>query len=279
MRKVLQLTCFIAWASLWVVTRTSNAQDLKGLAISAEYVAAPLFKGVAHNEAVQLRIFVPEGEGVQFTQVNLQLDLQAVDAIESLTLFKCKPFERAFETSVAIGSAAPSREVAMPANLQAAPGLTYLWIAVTLKPGADPDSRPTLRVKGVVSEKGSIHAVGQDHPDGYSYRIGIALRKPGDDNVHTYRIPGLVTTGKGTLIAVYDIRHESARDLPGNVDVGMSRSTDGGRTWEPMKTIMDMGPPHENNGIGDPAILFDPKNKYPVGCSIVEQGQSFDRGV
>ena len=34
------------------------------------------------------------------------------------------------------------------------------------------------------------------------------LRKAGDDGVHTYRIPGLATTPKGTLIAVFDLRHK-----------------------------------------------------------------------
>ena len=84
------------------------------------------------------------------------------------------------------------------------------------------------------------------------------MRRAGDNQVDTYRIPGLAATDKGTLLAVYDIRYDNARDLPGNIDVGLSRSTDGGRTWAPMKIIMDMGAPHENNGVGDPAILFDP---------------------
>jgi len=39
------------------------------------------------------------------------------------------------------------------------------------------------------------------------------------------------TTNEGTLIGVYDARRGSSRDLPGDIDVGMSRSTDGGRTW------------------------------------------------
>jgi len=85
--------------------------------------------------------------------------------------------------------------------------------------------------------------------------------------VHTYRIPGLIKTNTKSLIAVYDIRHESDRDLPGNIDVGMSKSVDNGITWQPMKTIMDMGPPHGNNGVGDPAILFDPaKNRIWVAA-------------
>ncbi len=90
-------------------------------------------------------------------------------------------------------------------------------------------------------------------------RVGIALRQAGEDGVHTYRIPGLATTNAGTLIGVYDVRRRSGGDLPGDIDVGMSRSTDGGHTWEPMRTIMDMGKdPHwRYDGIGDPAILVD----------------------
>jgi sialidase-1 len=77
--------------------------------------------------------------------------------------------------------------------------------------------------------------------------------------VSGYRIPGLATTNKGTLIGVYDIRRHGMRDLPGNVDIGMSRSTDGGQSWAPMKVIMDMGAPDDQNGIGDPTVLVDRK--------------------
>ena len=92
-------------------------------------------------------------------------------------------------------------------------------------------------------------------------RLGIALRNAGDDNCVRYRIPGLDVTPKGSLIAVYDARWKSGGDLPGDIDVGMSRSTDGGRSWEPMKIIMDMGDDPEWNydGIGDPCVLVDQK--------------------
>ncbi len=90
-------------------------------------------------------------------------------------------------------------------------------------------------------------------------RIGVAVRQHGDDGVHTYRIPGITTTNDRTLIAVYDNRNQRGGDLPGDIDVGMSRSTDGGQSWEPMKIIMDMGddPKWSYDGIGDPSILTD----------------------
>ncbi len=86
------------------------------------------------------------------------------------------------------------------------------------------------------------------------------IRRQGDDGVHTYRIPGLATSNKGTLLAVFDNRHKSAVDLPGDIDVGLLRSTDGGQTWGPLQTIMDYdksAPNSAGNGVGDPAILVD----------------------
>jgi hypothetical protein len=62
-------------------------------------------------------------------------------------------------------------------------------------------------------------------------RFGKILRAAGQDGVDTYRIPGLVTTNSGTLIAVYDNRYNNSKDLQEDIDIGMSRSTDGGETW------------------------------------------------
>ena len=93
------------------------------------------------------------------------------------------------------------------------------------------------------------------------HRLARKVRTAGDDGVAAYRIPGLVTTKQGTLVGVYDIRHENSRDLQGDIDVGISRSTDGGLTWGPMIVAMDMGEwgglSQDVNGIGDPCIPVD----------------------
>lgn len=93
------------------------------------------------------------------------------------------------------------------------------------------------------------------------HRLACSVRTAGDDGVAAYRIPGLVTSKKGTLVATYDIRHNNSNDLQEDIDVGISRSTDGGRTWGPMIVAMDMGEwgglPQSENGIGDPCILVD----------------------
>lgn len=112
-----------------------------------------------------------------------------------------------------------------------------------------------------------------------TFRPAIEVRAAGQDNCDTYRIPGMVTTNEGTLIAVYDNRYTRSKDLQEHIDVGMSRSTDGGETWEPMQVIMDMGEwggkPEHLNGVGDPAVLYD-KNSGTIWVAALWM-HGFDR--
>ncbi len=101
------------------------------------------------------------------------------------------------------------------------------------------------------------------------------LRKQGDDNVHTYRIPGLATTPKGTLIAVFDVRHHGAGDLPADIDVGMMRSIDSGRTWSRMRIILDfdaLEPGARGNGVGDPAVVVDRTTGHILVAALWSKG-------
>lgn len=85
--------------------------------------------------------------------------------------------------------------------------------------------------------------------------------RSGDLGIHTFRIPGIVTDRHGVLHAVYDHRYNNSGDLPGDIDVGYSRSSDGGATWTPSKVILGFDPAvpgSSGNGVGDPAILYDP---------------------
>lgn len=113
--------------------------------------------------------------------------------------------------------------------------------------------------ESVVTDAGTIDKTRSNQPDGL--RLGLALRRHGDDNVDTYRIPGLTTTKNGTLLAIYDVRRDSSRDLQGNIDIGVSRSVDGGNTWETMRIALDRGKwgdlPEKFNGISDACILVD----------------------
>ncbi|MEL7500342.1 MAG: exo-alpha-sialidase [Planctomycetota bacterium] len=139
--------------------------------------------------------------------------------------------------------------------IQLTEGDNYFWLVGKAIEGSDIDKKISASFNIVETSDSERIAIDSRS----TQRLGIALRNSGDSDVHTYRIPGLTTTTKGSLIAVYDVRRDVGRDLPGNIDVGMSRSTDGGQTWEGMKIILDMGhdPKWRGDGIGDPSILVD----------------------
>src|SRR5260221_14342829 len=83
----------------------------------------------------------------------------------------------------------------------------------------------------------------------------VDLFHQGDNGVHTYRIPALLETRKGTLLAVADARHDSTRDLPARISLVMRRSLDRGRTWSNAVTIRAV----PEGGVGDPSLLLDRK--------------------
>lgn len=94
-----------------------------------------------------------------------------------------------------------------------------------------------------------------------AHRTGVALHSKGQDNVASCRIPGIATATDGTLLAICDARRDSSRDLQGDIDIVLRRSSDGGASWTPMQTILDMGQwgglPERYNGVSDACILVD----------------------
>jgi len=60
----------------------------------------------------------------------------------------------------------------------------------------------------------------------------------GQDNVHTYRIPGVVVTNKGTILAFCEARKQSISD-GSPTDVVLKRSFDNGKSWQPMQTLVE----------------------------------------
>jgi len=157
-------------------------------------------------------------------------------------------------------SMSPDTVMNFTGNQTLSPGTNYFWVSYKLKPNADLLHRVDAGCREILLSSGISLKPDVPSPPG-SQRIGIALRKHGDDDVDTYRIPGLTTTKSGTLLAIYDVRRERSRDLQGDIDIGLSRSMDGGQTWEPMQIVLDMdswgGLPEKYNGVGDACILAD----------------------
>lgn len=69
---------------------------------------------------------------------------------------------------------------------------------------------------------------------------------------HTFRIPSLIVSTKGTVLAFAEGRKESSSDT-GDIDLVMRRSEDGGKTWGPLRVIWDDG----SHVCGNPTPVVD----------------------
>ena len=77
----------------------------------------------------------------------------------------------------------------------------------------------------------------------------------GTEGYNTFRIPALIATTEGTLLAFCEGRKNDRRDH-GDIDLVLKRSDDGGRTWGPLELV------HEEGGnasvtIGNPCPVVD----------------------
>ena len=155
--------------------------------------------------------------------------------------------------------ASPKNQVTFKTNQKLFPGVNYFWVSLRMKPNASVRSKISAEIIDVKLDGKSVAFEQVNKQD--AHYLGIGVRHSGDDGVESYRIPGLVTTNAGTLLGVYDVRHNNSADLQEYVEIGLSRSTDGGQTWEKMRIPMSFGEygglPKAQNGCGDPAILVD----------------------
>jgi sialidase-1 len=86
----------------------------------------------------------------------------------------------------------------------------------------------------------------------------LKLFYPGLNNCANYRIPSIITTNQGTLVAAIDARVDRGGDNPNNIDKYVRRSEDNGETWGPVQILVDY-PGMSDNGSAacDPAMLQD----------------------
>lgn len=155
----------------------------------------------------------------------------------------------------------PQHTVSFTPSYELFPGINYFWVSLQMHTSTSLLSKVSAEFVSATLD-GKIAPLSL-HDQATPHRMGIGVRHAGDDGAAAYRIPGLATSNTGTLLAVYDIRYNNSVDLQEHVDVGLSRSTDKGQTWEEMRIPLQFGQfnglPEAQNGVGDPAILVDSK--------------------
>lgn len=229
----------------------------------------PVLKQKKDNPVLLIRISIPAGSSQNLESMSFSTDgTSNLTDIKSIRLFytgddSVSGSVGRFDKAVLFGeSGNPGKIFSIKGKQSLEAGIHYFWLSFEI-------SEKTNLLNAISSSCNEIKISGKRiTPSPLKQkkllRLGVAVRKHLQDGVDTYRIPGLATTNKGTLLAVYDARRESSRDLQGDIDIGLSRSTDGGNTWEPMRIAMDMGKwgelPQKFNGVSDACILVDKKS-------------------
>ncbi len=243
-------------------------RPMRIVSVTTEQPVLPVLVGNVINPIIRVRI-VTEGSlkpiavtGVRWTlssEAGLREIAGATAYVGTSPALESRRPNECFGVKDMLGrSKVRGPSIQMTGSRQLVQGDNYLWLSVSLSEETGIDGWIDAECVGVAFSNGRKIVPTITDPHGVQ-RFGVAVRNAGDDGVAVCRIPGVITTKRGTVVAVYDIRHGGWGDLPGNIDVGASRSTDGGTTWEPMRIIMDMGddPRWNYDGVGDPAVLYD----------------------
>ncbi|MFF3577980.1 exo-alpha-sialidase [Streptomyces mirabilis] len=108
---------------------------------------------------------------------------------------------------------------------------------------------------------------------GASFEQQVLFRASQDPGYACFRIPAVVRSAHGTLLAFAEGRVHDCGDA-GDIDIVVKRSTDGGRTWGPLQVV--------NEGAGDthgnPAPIVDRETGRIVLAETYNTGRTDGRG-
>lgn len=245
-------------------TLLSYGLNSPGLKVAEDQFQLPVLKGKNNNPIIRVKI-ADAAEGQKLTSITISTegtsDLNDIKAVR-LYYYHKDSLPGNMETTKATlfsSTQAVKKEITLKGNVALKNGDNYFWLSYELNDNASLFNLVDAKAVALQVEGNNIRFDQQENT--IKQRIGVAVRKHKQDGVHTSRIPGLATTNKGTLITVFDARYDSARDLQGNIDIGIHRSEDGGNTWQPIQIAIDMGKwgglPEKFNGVSDPCILVD----------------------
>lgn len=241
-----------------------NERAIDATVIDQRQFQLPVLKNKKENVVLRINVRVSEKSSKMNELSILTTGTTSLKSIKSVQVYYtgADSGQTAFsgEKAILFGATNKIKKIlSVKGDQVVQPGNHYFWVSYTLQPTASLQHVVAASCAKVMIDNRQKVLAKISKP--IQQRIGVAVRTHGQDNVHTSRIPGLATTRKGALLAIFDARYESARDLQGHMDIGLHRSTDGGNTWNPIQIAMDMGTwgglPEKFNGVSDACLLVD----------------------
>lgn len=238
------------------------AISLPGIAarVEIEHPVVPVISGLRHSPAALIKV-VRDGEkqeSVKSMTVSLAGSSDLSDICEIAVYGGNMPSPIKEMKCLAVAPVKGKDRKKLNFDFPLENDTSFLCIGLTLKDSVDLKHRICVACESVTVDGKRMNLEKQAAP---ALRIGKSLHIKGEDGEDTYRIPGLATAPDGSLIAIFDARYDSKRDLQGNIDIAMRRSCDGGISWSPMQRVLDMGEwgglPEKFNGVSDACIISD----------------------
>lgn len=115
---------------------------------------------------------------------------------------------------------------------------------------------------------------GQRTPASGGLEADVDVFVAGADGYHTYRIPSLLRTPQGALLAFAEGRRGGRGDA-GDIDLVLKRSEDEGRTWSALQVIGDNGP----NTFGNPCPVVDRRTGTIVLLTTHNRGEDGEQAI
>lgn len=249
--------CFYLTALSLLLSCQSYTEKVQLL---TEQPVLPVLTQKENNPVLRLELIKKNLPTCSVEEVTLSLKgTTDMSDLESLSLYGADKNGRLAEDRPLGNPVAPAESVLLKDQILFESDTLVLWVSVKLKEKVDLSHRLHVACQRVVTSDGEVRT--EQCRSGDGLRLGVAVRQHKQDGVDTYRIPGLATSKEGTLLAIYDARHESSRDLQGDMDICLNRSTDGGQSWKSLQTVLDMKEwgnlPEKYNGVSDANILVD----------------------
>lgn len=219
----------------------------------------PVLSGLHHSPVLQMTA-ITGGNTPLLKEIALDLG-GSTDTSDILSVgLYVSSDSTSFDRGQCIGNIATEgkAKVKLAINAPLYADTTYMWLGVTLRDSIDLTHHVALKCTRIDTDRGTLRF--RNHAPA-PLRTGVAIHTAGSNGVASCRIPGIATAPDGTLLAIYDARYDSSRDLQGDIDIALQRSYDGGSTWTPMQPVLDMGTygglAEKHNGVSDACILVD----------------------
>ena len=235
----------------------------------------------------------------EITPTQLNITLTGIEQLSNVAIYATAidQLHAAAATPVKMSSdEAPATSLEIPLTMsQVDAGETvYLWVTADVKSAATELSAIDAAITGITYDNwaGTSHTfdlTAAGNPDGTMriFKQQTALWTPDHANTKYYRIPTILNTADGGIVALTDYRHDHPYDLGKNasnglgphvVDVVARRSTDGGLTWQDEVVVAaGDGTNAATYGFGDPAIVRDADGT--LHCLMAAGNASYASGM